>query len=1144
MSVKEVLQALGNWGITLKPETPREVVSEIEQNKFGHIAIIPGRINPLQYGDGLLREARYVGVYRSTFKQSDDTVEIKGVGMNFWLGDEDDKGAIFETPVVLTAATFPDAIRALLPNSVQEGTLYSIPGAGTYTNTHQWETPRKAISYITDTYTTSAEFTGIDRIVEYRVNGDATLDAGPIENLYNMTPKAILVKKDTGRDMRLLGLQADMSMDYDVEDLTTRVVLLAEGEGQTMATGSADASPTGFVDLFGNPIKMTRLVSESSTPSGNANTRAQLQLIRWSLPRQAIQIRTQEFDIKGDFVCGDYIYVFDPESGFFDLNNEVYWRGQPINPLALRVKEMDWGVRSGWTVAFRKKDGTWMDLSEYYKPENVSSTLAVGDYRRTLAGNNYEPISFRPNLPNSGADSTIPDAPTFTGFSTGVYEADGRTLSAVRAQWSQPLNTDSSTIVDGDHYEIRYRPNAVIGTSVPWDYLSGGYNVDFTSDFTADQTNGWGPSWQAVSTASDLSVSGGEGRIAHPSFNILRGLNVNGQIYTDVEVVRSGVIDYAPAGGNTNLGVRLRNNSGIDYYHCVVELQPGGGVRARISKFASNAWWGDMGVVTVPGLTYTPGQKVWIKATAIGKALSMKVWTGTAEDEPQRDALNLMDTAPLTSGAVSVLDYISPSSTNPTGSVTKTDDYIVRSLVPDNPGSAYSWDDLGSWDAITSEPVAASPSWQTTFIGWDSNSITIMELSPGIQYEFQIRAVDAAVPPNFGAWSVSTFVNTLGDVIAPSTPAMPEVAASMIGIQIVHTLGKSSGGIFNLEQDLDHLEVHTSHIQTFLPSDDTKVGEIIATGAMVRAEIPAVGSFKVDQANEVWVKVIAVDRSGNKSAASESVQSTIVLIDDAHISDLTVSKVTAGTITATWIMAGAIKTSETGARVEVDAAGVRAYDPDGNNTVNVESATGKGTFTGTLQTKVNGAGVKFYATVDGGVENHWSVNDASGVPLDHKIRAFTWDQGGLFGQTYQMSVTTDTFAQDGSKLLMTEGVTVLSHQPASGNESYLAMGNWPGGGVGLGRIYMKGKFERAWVLDNQGAIWTNNQLTNAGFSGQTHAYGFSMPDLMTPCYGLWQNGGSPVAYAITAISSTGFTFTWSDAAAHRSFIWVPRVESA
>lgn len=914
MSFKEVRQALGSWGIRLREDTPRDLISVIEGNKFGHICVVPGRINPKLYNDGLLSKARYVGVYRSIFKQTDNTVEIKGSGMAFWLGDEDDKGDIFETAVNLSGATFANAIRALLPpnGAVLEGTLYSVPGGGTYTGSHQWETPRKAITYVTDTYSSG------NNTVEWRVNGNGTIDAGPIENLYNVVPRAVLVRRDTGRDMRLLGLRAEMSLDYDVEDLTTRVVLLAQGEGDTITTGSANASPTGFKDLFGNDLVQTRLVSESETATGNANTRAALQLKRWSAPRQAVQIRTDEFDVKGDFVVGDYIYVFDPESGFYDLGNEVYWRGQPINPIALRVTEMDWQIRPNWTVAFRKNNGEWLDLSEYYKPEGGGTTIAVGDYRRTLAGNNYEPLGFRPNLPPAGQDFTVPAAPTWSTFSTGSYQSESSdwTKAAVFASWNEPLNSDSSTITDGDHYEIRFRQSGYIGYQVRWGELSG-----------------------------------------------------------------------------------------------------------------------------------------------------------------------------------------------------------------------FRWGDLSGnrWGAPITDPVETSDEWHLIFVPFEQNQVLIQELTPGVQYEFQIRAVDSAIPPNRGPWSTSQLVVASDDLFAPSTPAAPVVAASRIALQVVHSLGKSSGGTFNLEPDLAYLSVHVGGNSDFLADDSNMVGKLIANGGMIQAQIPAVGTFQIESTSAVFVKVRAVDKSGNKSYSSIGVQATAQLIDNAHISDLSVSKVTAGTILASWLISGSIKTANTGARVEISGSGIKAYNSSGSETVDI-SSTGAVTVTGTIKTNIADEGI---SVLPGSIPR---IQLRPDTQAEHYTEMWSGYFGGKVNTEIGIRRISD-YAANGGKVLFNEDFSILSQQPASGEEILIGLG-YPV----YGRINMWGKWSE-FAPGTTDAITCGHLFFDTSISGWSLSYGVTMASEMCPIFSVKDNPATPYASQITLHSTTGFSVAHAanSVASSDAFYWVFRI---
>ena len=920
MSVTEIKQAIGSWTLQLKPSTPRQVLNAL--TFFGHIAILPGQVDPAQYGDNLLTAARYVGVYRN--RDASDKYRLKGSGMAFWLGDADDKGDVFETAVVLTGQSFANSIRALLPpgGAITEGNLYSV--AGTYTGKHQWTTPREAITYVTDLFG-----------AEWRVNNNGTLDAGPLSSLYVTTPKTLILRKGFGADLQRKVIPGDMSMESDIEDLTTRVVLLAEGEGSSIATGAANAAAPLYKDIHGNPIKMTRLISESSTEAGNAAARAQVQLAKFVGTRRAVDLSTSAYDVKGDFVVGDYLDVYDPESGFVDTTREIYWEGQPINPMALRCVEMSWPIPGGWTVAFRDINGNWLDLSQYYEPEDGDTTIVVGELPRGLTATKSETIGVRPNLPDSpdAADTTIPAAPTFGQFSAGAYQpADGEwTKSAIFVTWTQPLNTDGSVITDGDHYEIRYRVNTYIGYKVKWGQL-------------------------------------------------------------------------AP----------------------------------------------------------------------------------------------------------------------------------------------YRWGELSGnrWGAPITDPVQATHEWNTVFVGWGQTQTLIQELTPGVEYEFQIRAVDAARPPHQGPWSPSTFVIATGDIFAPDVPAAPVVASSRISIQVIHMLGKASGGTFNLQPDLTHLNVHVGGSASFFPDDSNVVGKLIANSGMIQAQIPAVGTFQIEQTEAIWVKVVAVDRAGNKSGPSDGVQATVELIDDAHISDLTVSKITAGTIMAEWIMAGSIKTAQSGARVEIDAAGVRAYNSAGSNTVDIKSSNGSGKLTGTFQTKTDGSGLTITPSTQ--VRADWSINDSAGTPLENHYTQLAFDAGDLFGMSFWQQVEDNiTRDADGGKLFLTEFATILSHDPVAkghGLESYIGLGGFPGNSKGLGRIYIQGKWEKSYLANNQGAVWANRDSVGAGFSGAIYVYGPTMTDYMCPIATI--HGAIGDSHVLTQETNTGFTLSWNGTAAHTAYVWCPRVESS
>lgn len=699
MSITEVVQALGSWDLSLRADTPRSVLDGL--GWFGHVVFLPGRVNPVEHGDNLLSAARYVGVLRGRGKG--DGHKLSGCSMAYWLGDEDDKGDVLETAVTITAQAFPAAIRALLPagGAVVEGTL-SGAVAGTYTGVHQWETPRTAITYVCDTMSTQSV------PVEWRVTGVGALDAGPVSVLYRATPQAILRRRPGGRDLSTVALPGSMAMDTDIEDWTARVVLLAEGDGAAIYCGEADNPVIPYVDIHGNQIKATRLVSESETTAGNSTSRAQLALSQFLGTRQAVQLSTSAYDVRGDLVPGDYVWVYDPDAGFTDTGNEVMWEGQALSPAKLRCVEMTWPVPAGWTVAYRAGDGTWLDMSDWYEPESGDTTVVVGEFSRSLTAQSLQEVGTRPS-----ADRSVPAAPVLGAFASGSYQSGTTkdTRAQVQVTWTEPLNTDGTAIVDGSHYEIQYR----------------------------------------------------------------------------------------------------QSGAGAD--------------------------------------------------------------------------------------------------------------------------------------------------WSTVFVPWGVESALLTDLTPGVAYTVRMRAVDCATPPNSGDLCTEAEVVAAQDSIAPSTPAAPTVAASRIAVQVTHSLGKATGGAFNLELDLDHFEVHAGTTSGFTPSSATLLDRLTANAALITAGIPAVGTFQVDSTAAVYVKVIAVDGTGNKSAASAAASATALLIDDAHISDLTVTKVTAGTLQAAVILSGSISTSASGQRVAITSAGVNAYNSSGTQTVQISST---GTFF--LRSSDSGARVTFDST--------------------------------------------------------------------------------------------------------------------------------------------------------------------------------------
>lgn len=959
MPVNDVLNALGSWDLTLKSTTPPDLWDQVDF--FGHVAFIPGRLDPAQYGDNLLTAARYVGVVRKRDNSGDDRrtkqveqgYELGGVGMNFWLGDDDGdgKGDVYENAVTPASASFATTINMLLPASgaVTAGTIHSV--AGSYSGRHQYETPRKAIQFVCDTFTASS-----GQKVGWRVNGNGTLDAGPETNLYVTDPRCVISRKTAGKDTSgLESVPGAFGVSRDMEDFSTRVVLLAEGEGESIATGTADIEPGSnpYKNIHGGSLKLTRLASESDTGVTLADTRAELLLSQYTNSQDELVVETDNYYIEGSFTVGDYVWVWDPAAGLVDPDEEITFRGERLNPIKLQVTEAKFPVTEGYTVAYRDGDGVWYDLTDHVEWDTSHTVyVTVGGFARALEGSGAQPVGSRPSQ-----DTSVPGVPVFvTPFTGSAYlDSRGYTRARIILQWNAPLNVDGSTVLDGDHYEIRYAVDADLIYPATWSQVS--------------------------------------------------------QI---------------------------------------------------------------------------------------------------------------------------------------------------------------SWSDMNTW----AQPfVAPTGEWQTMFVAWGESTAQLNDLSPGVGYDVQIRAVDKV--GNTGAWSsITTFVAS-EDNIPPSTPAAPSVAGSRIALQITHQLGKSSGGTYNLESDLQHLEIHVDYEPGFTPSESTLKGKVNATAGMIQAQIPAVTTVQVEETSTRYVRVIAVDKTGNKSGPSDAASATALLIDDAHISDLTVTKVTAGTISAAWVMAGEIKTADTGARARMSADGYELYNAGGTRTFFADAATGDVSVIGQLKSGTTGKRIEINPTSTLLPEIRWYPNSGSDYGFINAVSAGSDVSLGMNSSPYDDGSGTDVSSRvylstSSAQLAVTRSDTQARHGgyvlAAAGSFFAGYVKNGTDGGImvadeGLGKFGYDdgtdandnfwrhtssvtrhiGRWRDFVTPDTNEGLFTGSVNATSGATSFGAAFG---PTMLTQLLPLTSIRDDIVhSYAITASDNTGFTITISPAAsgAWSVYFWCFRI---
>lgn len=878
MSVTQVHEALGSFDVELMGDIPRDILDALQY--FGHIAVIPGRLDPRQYGDGCLDSARYVGVLRKkkiadkgTGDQSQPSVLLSGVGLEFWLGDEDGKGEVIEAETSFNLQSFSTVINTLRPLALDNGTIHTVTGS--YSGRHQYETPRAAIKYVCETMSTEAIPIG------YKVNNNFTLDAGPETNLFVTTPKCVIVRKGApqGEDMSLRALTSTLDLEQDMEDFSTRVVMLAESNGESLATGAADIGTIApgvniYKDPNGNALKLTRLVSESDTLEDNADTRAEIALRKVIEANRNLSINADDYEIHGSFVAGDYVWVYDPDAGIVDTANEITIRGTRLNPMKLRVTETQWPITNSYTIAYRDADGNWTDLTDYISWETQSSAkILVGDYTRSL-NDLGEPVDVRLGT-LTPQDNTTPNAPTWnTPFTSGVYlDTQQFAKGRVTLDWDTPVNNNASAggVIASDDFN-RANSTTTLGTST-----SGHAWTNNAGTMGIISNEAYAP------TATQLNIA------------TIDPLNADVTVSAKVSALASGQV----------LGLVFRYSTTTNYWR----WRRTTGNQLQLEKVVSG----------------TP--------TAVG---------GLVGDIVAGDTLKVV----MNNHNIEL--YV-----NNTFISAHTDSFNATAtrcgLLTDNPSGTTRFDDF----SVSSEPTGGTTvndgdhyelgvrlmgqtDWKTYFVGWGTNKFLLSDLAVGTTYEARIRAADTG--GNISPWSIIANFTTTADTIAPSTPAAPTVATSLVAVQVTHTLGKASGGTYNLESDLAYLEVYGSVSSGFTPSAANLLGTVRANQGMMTATTPVVATFDTTEVVPLYIKVIAVDMSGNKSAASAQASATATLVDNAHISDLVVSKVTAGTISANWLLGASIRTASSGARVELNSTGFEAYDSTSTKTVEITNA--------------------------------------------------------------------------------------------------------------------------------------------------------------------------------------------------------------
>lgn len=195
-----------------------------------------------------------------------------------------------------------------------------------------------------------------------------------------------------------------------------------------------------------------------------------------------------------------------------------------------------------------------------------------------------------------------------------------------------------------------------------------------------------------------------------------------------------------------------------------------------------------------------------------------------------------------------------------------------------------------------------------------SNVITWRPFVPGSVWNFMARAYYRSAVGDFSPEVAATF---LIDTTPPDAPSIP-LLTSKSGFITVTWDGLTAGG-GAMPADYQAVRVHLSTVDGFTPASVTEKALITS----IRGGAVTLGGLPYDTVH--YVRLVAIDKSGNASAPSAQATITTGRLTDYDIASLSVAKLTAGTLQAdVWIKAG----DPSGFFSMMDASGFSTWRPD------------------------------------------------------------------------------------------------------------------------------------------------------------------------------------------------------------------------
>jgi hypothetical protein len=263
---------------------------------------------------------------------------------------------------------------------------------------------------------------------------------------------------------------------------------------------------------------------------------------------------------------------------------------------------------------------------------------------------------------------------------------------------------------------------------------------------------------------------------------------------------------------------------------------------------------------------------------------------------------------------------------------------------------------LVEWTAVASSNLSDyvvrysldEVAWIYVTVPAGQEDATINGLDPDTDYYVQVAAMSYTNVKSAFVDATPYPITSAEDTTAPSQPSAPSVSTSTLAAQVSHDMTKQGGG--DLEADVIYLEIHASTTTGFTPDNTTLRGTIDVAGQGI--DVSGVFYFpSTDATSNLYWKVIAVDRTKNKSVASSQVTGVPGLILNANIGNATITSAKINDLEANKITAGTgiINNLLIKSTLTIDTAGfLQSSNWNGSSTGYRLDTTGLTIYSGTI----------------------------------------------------------------------------------------------------------------------------------------------------------------------------------------------------